>query len=89
MTIFLILLLISLNVADVLLTLRIIKQGGRELNPLLAWLMTRIGLKPALIGSKTILLAIAAVVLRSPAVLTLLCLAYAAVVWHNWRQLRQ
>lgn len=89
MTSILILLLIALNVADVLLTLRNIKQGGRELNPLLAWLMTRIGIKPALIVSKTILLAAAVLVLRSPAIITILCLAYAAVVWHNWRQLRQ
>lgn len=89
MTSILILLLVALNVADILLTLRIIKQGGRELNPLLAWLMTRIGIKPALIVSKAVLLVAAALVLRSPAILTLLCLAYAAVVWHNWRQLRQ
>lgn len=51
-------LLVALNVADVVLTIRILDAGGRELNPAMKWLMARLGVVPALVTAKVIGLAI-------------------------------
>ncbi len=42
-------LLVVLNVADAILTVRILGGGGRELNPIMAAAMRVVGVKPALL----------------------------------------
>lgn len=50
------LLLVALFAADGILTYRIIKAGGRELNPVVRWMMDRAGIVPALVIPKALLL---------------------------------
>ena len=89
----LILLLISLNVADVLTTYKILKNGGSELNKSVKLLISKFGLLYGLIASKIIILPIVAIELYyKPMVLDyvivlLICAWYAWVVYHNIREL--
>lgn len=48
--------LVGLNVFDAYTTIRILKAGGHELNPLLAWLFKRVGYTWALVGLKALVL---------------------------------
>lgn len=86
MTLFVI--LVALNVVDVYLTLKILKRGGRELNPIMRVAMERLGQKQALIGVK--LLVLGALYLVLPQVpewaLWGLIGIYVLVVAHNARQ---
>ena len=86
----LIVLFTALQVADVLLTLQIHKRGGRELNPLMRWLMDEYGTLPALVVSKAVLLALAYFYLVGfPSVLIALCAGYAGLAGWNVMQLRK
>jgi len=49
--------LVLLNVWDVYTTYLILGFGGRELNPLLNWVIKKIGVLPGLIASKTVCVA--------------------------------
>lgn len=46
--------LVLLNVFDVHTTCLILGAGGRELNPLLRWVIKKTGVLPGLIASKTV-----------------------------------
>lgn len=79
---------VLLQFGDIYTTYRILKSGGRELNPVMARLFDSIGLVPALIIVKTA--AIVAVWLVDNIYLTgVLCVIYAAVIEHNARQFRK
>lgn len=77
---------VLLQVADAVLTLRVLKAGGREVNPIVNWAM-RDNPERGLAVTKT-----AAVGLYVPLAETLLALVmltgYLAVVIHNWKQYR-
>ena len=84
-------LLVTLNIVDVILTVRILGRGGRELNPVMAAAMRAIGVKPALILFKSLVLIAAWYTLpgsefSSIIIVVGLCLIYSLVVWNNWRQ---
>ena len=83
-------LLVVLNVADAILTVRILGGGGRELNPFMAAAMRVVGVKPALLLIKAAGLGVAFGALYGAAysahVMAGMCLIYVFVVWHNWRQ---
>lgn len=77
-----------LNILDAALTVVILDRGGRERNPPLAWLMTRLGIIPALALVKLLALTIVGAFLAELGMLLWAFVAvYAAVVVHNWRQL--
>lgn len=82
-------LLVVLNILDVILTVRILDKGGRELNPVMAAAMRAIGVKPALILFKAAVLIAGWNFLPGSAysshIVAGLCLLYAFVVWNNWR----
>lgn len=82
--------LVALNIIDVILTIRILDRGGREINPVMAALMRAFGVKPALIAFKLAILAVVYIFLPgvdyASRVLAGLCILYALVVWNNWRQ---
>ena len=79
--------LVALNVVDAYLTLKVLKRGGRELNPLLRWAMQEVGAKPALIGFKVLMLGVIYWLLPVPDfVLMILIGIYALACWHNARQ---
>lgn len=87
-------LLVGLNIADAVLTVRILGEGGRELNPVMAKAMEMIGVMPALAVMKVVALAAmytAFAVAWSgwtyvPHVTAALCGLYGLVVCNNWRQ---
>lgn len=75
-----------LAVADGVLTWKIIKEGGRELNPVLAWMITHCGLWQTLSLTRALIVLI---VLAAPAALPwLVPIEAAVVVWNVW-QLRK
>ena len=89
----LILLLISLNVADVLTTYKILKNGGSELNKSVKLLISKFGLLYGLIASKIIILPIIIIELYFKplpidyVLVSIVCGWYAWVVYHNVREL--
>lgn len=87
--------LVLLNIADAVLTVRVLDQGGRELNPAMAKVMEWIGVVPALVVVKVVALAAFYVGLGvqvpdwvyAPHVTVGLCGFYGLVVCNNWRQM--
>ncbi|MFC2969352.1 DUF5658 family protein [Acidimangrovimonas pyrenivorans] len=84
---FLALAVIALQIGDMTSTLGALRRGGREVNPLLAWLMRRIGVVPALIAAKGLgtALAVWLWLLGGETELWLLAALYLWVVLHNMR----
>jgi hypothetical protein len=86
-------LIILLQVADIYTTLRVLSQGGREMNGLVKRLMDRIGVCPALFASKAVVIAglvflyLGVDLIFYPVVGGLTCL-YSWVVWHNYREIK-
>ena len=83
-------LLIALNVIDWILTGAVLEAGGRELNPVMRWVIARGGCW-AMLAFKLLVLAgvIAACAhFALPWLLAALCLFFAGVCAWNWRVLR-
>lgn len=82
---------VALQVVDAWLTLKIIGQGGRELNPAVAWAMARLGNLWGLVAVKAV--GIGVVLLILPwvplAVMWALCAGYAVLAAWNAAQLRR
>lgn len=75
----------ALQVADSVLTVLVINGGGREMNPVMRWLMERFGMIPALAvfkGAVIAYLAWAAI----PALTIGGCVLYAGVVAWNLKE---
>lgn len=85
------LLFAGLQLIDYELTSGILKRGGRELNPMLRWLMGRIGTRPALLAAKLLAVALGWVLAYHGEALALvvLCVIYLGVCAWNWRVLRR
>lgn len=89
----LLILVIVLQLLDGWTTYRILSTGGRELNPVLAWAIRKIGTTPALVVSKVgaIALAIVAYMLTSfwifVVIMVPVVIIYCHIVRNNWRQL--
>lgn len=83
-------LVVALQAADGFLTWRVLRAGGRELNPLVRFLIDRLGTVPGLALAKLFLVVMVWLYLRDQ-VLILLAIAalYAWVVRHNWQQLQR
>ena len=84
-------LFIVVQVLDIYTTVHVLLAGAREANPLMHWLMERIGMVPALIVGKAIVVAIVlAAVLYAPSTHLTLAVAivdclYAGACLHNYR----
>lgn len=87
---------VSLQIADIATTLRVLAHGGRELNPVARWFMAWLGRAGGLVAIKSItgasviagvLVARAYVPTAAAAALALICGLYSWVVLHNWRQI--
>lgn len=82
--------LVAINGVDVYTTLRIVQAGGREGNPLLAPLVKRMGVVPALLVVKVPLLAVAWFFLRPyPWIMLVLCWVFLAVCVWNYSIIRK
>lgn len=82
-------LLVALNLADVVSTMKVLKAGGKELNPVMRFFMTKLGNLPGLLAPKAVILTAAYwafVPSNMWAVLGALCLLYVFVVAHNVKQ---
>lgn len=80
-------LVVALQAADGFLTWRILRAGGRELNPLVKFFMDRLGFVPGLVVAKLVPVAVAIYVHGQLVPLLVIAAVYAWVVLHNWRQL--
>lgn len=77
-----------LQLGDYLTTTEILKRGGRELNPVMKWIMDKIGVIPALFFTKVVTIML--IWELNVFWLTLaLCLFYMAVVGNNFMVLRK
>ena len=84
----LIALLATLQVADIYTTRRILLAGGKELNPVMRYLIRQVGLLPALLGTKITIMTVCWFALMPfPEVLGALCVFYAGIIWFNQRSL--
>jgi len=102
MTYLLLAALVALQLADIWTTLRVLAQGGRELNPLLAYLFARFGARPVLLVIKAALatwlwwfahhytlIGLWGVRITIPQFLGVCCVLYALIVLSNWRQIKK
>lgn len=83
-----IVILTILQIADSVLTYLLLKSGGSELNPVMRWLMGGIGIVPALILVKSLML----VYLIWASVLWLniaACIVYTLVVLWNFKEYKK
>ena len=80
--------LVALNILDGWLTLKILSNGGRELNPLMKTLMDEVGPVVAMSATKLVMLAIVWWV-GDEQVTTLLALVYTGLCVWNTYQLRK
>lgn len=80
----------ALQLGDIYTTHTILKQGGRELNPVLAYLFGKFGHMPVLVVSKVIVVALAYLyLLNVPVILGILSALYVYVVFNNYKQIRK
>lgn len=83
-------LVVALQAADAFLTWRVLRAGGRELNPAVRVLIDRLGTIPGLAIGKLFLVVMVWLYLREQALILLAIAAlYAWVVRHNWNQLQR
>lgn len=84
---------VVINILDCVTTIRALKNGATEANPMMKKAMTIIGVIPALVIMKIIALGVVAAayvfvpLVRDwmPIIVVLLCVAYTAVVLNNYR----
>lgn len=91
MNIALIVVFILLQVLDALSTLRVLRAGGRELNPVIKWVMNQYGREVGLIGFKVIitLILVRFVMLTSTPVAIGFVILYILVVGNNLRVMKK
>lgn len=86
---------VLLQAADGWTTYSVLSRGGTELNPLLRWVIKKIGIAPGLIATKVVtIVPFAVAVLYLPSLAGLIVAGvmiaiYAVVVRRNWRVLGQ
>ncbi|MBV1917618.1 MAG: hypothetical protein KUG65_06110 [Sphingomonadaceae bacterium] len=80
-----------LQIGDGLTTRAGLRNGGRELNPIIRWLISWLGVELALILKGIVGAAIGACMafLKAPIALALLCALYCFVVGQNWLVVRR
>lgn len=81
----------ALQLADAILTVRILNQGGREHNPVLRWVFERVGTIPTLAVVKLVFIAILVAVVPYLPVWAYAAVAavYIAIVAYNFIQYRR
>jgi len=86
--------LIVLQIADYWTTMKVLRQGGHENNPVVAWIMQRLGVVAGLALVKVFAMGVAAVVIYylggdyASALLGAGCMLYAWIVLDNYRQIK-
>lgn len=84
-------LLIVLQVLDALLTIKILERGGKELNPVMNWIFSRIGVQEGLLIVKTLVCSVFIIWMELIPIWAFLFLigATSLVVHHNIKQLQK
>lgn len=81
----------ALQIGDIYTTLKVLNQGGRELNPIMNKLFTKFGALQTLVATKAALVGACYAFIDVPyvtEVLWALCVFYAGLVFHNFRQIK-
>lgn len=84
----LLILLAVLQIGDVLTTLRFLKAGIPEANPVARWLFEAVGVVPAILVLKILFLTVAFLALGQPygkEIIAGFCFVYAYVVYRNYK----
>ena len=82
-------LLIALQVADAFLTVKILKDGGQELNPVMRWVMGKLGVVGAMAAVKTPFVLLVAAVWTETLTFWV-CVLYIGVVgWNTYQVLKK
>ena len=76
---------ILLQIADCLTTIYILKNGGREANPLLAWLFDKVGMIPSLIAMKLITIGVVAWAWNIYATLAGIMIYICVIAWNSYQ----
>jgi hypothetical protein len=78
-----------LQIPDAWTTCKVLAQGGREYNPVLAYLYKRFGILPVLVTVKTLVLMLSYFYLiNQPYILGLFCVIYGVTIAHNYSQIK-
>ncbi len=91
--VWLVILFAVLQALDAYLTIRVLANGGREMNPIVAWFMHKLGKIPALVALKAFGVIVVSLFALSgneyaDDFLMVSCALYAGVVAWNYQQLR-
>lgn len=82
-------LLIALQVADAFLTVKILKDGGQELNPVMRLVMSKLGVVGAMAALKTVLVILVAAAWNETLTFWA-CVFYIGVVgWNTYQVLKK
>lgn len=87
-------LFILLQAFDTWTTWKILSQGGRELNPRMAWIMNKIGVVPALAITKGLIsIGFIYISWKYAVLVWLIALVgingfYCRLVWNNWKEIK-
>ena len=87
--------IVFLQIVDIVVTKKIVDKGGKELNKLLSWLMKELGVLPALLVTKGMLITVLLIAYGYynipflKEVLFLICLGYIYVIYFNVKSLRK
>lgn len=82
-------LLTALQVADAFLTVKILKGGGQELNPVMRWVMGKLGVVGAMAAVKTPFVLLVAAVWNENLTFWV-CVLYIGVVgWNTYQVLKK
>jgi hypothetical protein len=82
-----------LQIFDVYSTYQILNAGGREVNPMMNWLMDRVGVMAALIGTKVLAIGVlgaAVAYAQEPVAVSVLAVStvyYAVIMYRNYKQM--
>lgn len=89
MDILLLILFVAMQVCDWITTTLILRDGGREVNPIMAKLFSALGMHPALALTKAVAIVLALYLTVTGAwwMVGLIDVIYLAVVVHNLRQM--
>ena len=84
-------LLVCLNLFDVYTTVRVLRQGGTEMNPVMAWAMDKVGVIPGLLIPKIVVLGAMGFYLEElPSMVMFgLCCFYVLLVLHNYEKIQK
>lgn len=78
-----------LQIGDVLTTEKILGNGGKELNPIMAWCFNKFGMHNTLVVKAVVVISVCVLISSSILALVAIAILYTGVVGWNLNQIRK